>query len=184
MSCFTLVFAALLFGVYRFAAGRGLLLKKKNINVVILYLADVELGELVTMENIIGSVQVVPFLSSRGYEIENVFSMHHLAVANGGLARSLITAFDNDRDKDQARLLVITVIVQPGKEPHTLQTNFALMDSNLSELTVARKSGGPAKVTEFWRHEGKTIMAPPHVAAEAFHGQLDQALRLYDRQFK
>lgn len=184
ISCFTLIVASLLFGAYHFAVGQSAITKKKNINVVTIYLSDIALADSIAMEDAIGHGQVAPYLKSHGYNVENILSMHRIAAVNGGLKGALSATFDKDLEKDNARMLVITVTAQPGGEPYTVLTQFALADMNVSGIIEARRKAAAAQIDQIWHYEGKPMTTPSIETANVFHGQLDQALHLYNQQFK
>jgi len=136
------------------------------------------------MEDSVGHDQVSPYLEAQGYEVENVFSMHRLAASNGGLRCALIAAFDKEPKKYDARILIVTVAVEPGMEPYTVLTNFALLDSYVSGLVIARMNGTPAQVEKLWGYESEPHTAPPAEAAKKFGPRLNMALNLFNGQYQ
>jgi len=180
LSC--LLVGGVFFGGYQLAFGQNNSAGKK-INIVVMYASAAEPLDAIRFEDSVGYDQVSPFLTQRGYEVENVFSMHRLAISNGGLERSLINAFADAPSRDDARMLFVTVAAEPG-DSYTVRTNLALIDAQTSGLIKARRNLVAAHVDKLWTYESEPLTAPPARAAKAFDRQLEAALTEYDNNFQ
>ena len=155
----------------------------KKISIIVVNLSDLPPMNAIRLEENVGQGLVVPLLLKLGYDIEHVFSLTRLAIENGSVQRALIKAYEQEPDRDEARILMLSVHARPGEEPGTISSSFALIDTHVSDLLVARANGVPATSRKIWAYEAPEVESTVPASFPAFNARLQTALSLYDRQY-